>query len=99
LTKEIGIYNGEMTVSLISGVGKTGSSHKRMKLEHSLTPYTKINSEWIKDLNERPEAIKLLGENIGRTLFDINSSEMFFDLPSGVTEIKASNSYSSIPEK
>jgi len=99
LTKEIGIYNGEMTVSLISGVGKTGSSHKRMKLEHSLTLYTKINSEWIKDLNERPEAIKLLGENIGRTLFDINSSEMFFNLPSGVTEIKASNSYSSIPEK
>ena len=99
MTKEIGIYNGEMTVSLISGVGKTGSSHNRMELEHSRTPYTKINSEWIKDLNERPEAIKLLGENIGRTLFDINSSEIFFDLPSGVTEIKASNSYSSIPEK
>ena len=59
-----------------------------MKLEHSLTLYTKINSKWIKDLNVRPDTKKLLEENIGKTLIDINYSKIFFDPLPRVMEIK-----------
>ena len=59
-----------------------------MKLEHSLTPYTKINSKWITDLNVRPDTIKLLKENIGRTVYDINHSKILFDPPPREMEIK-----------
>ena len=59
-----------------------------MKLEHFLTPYTKINSKWIRDLNVRPDTLKVLEKNIGRTVFDINNSRIFFDTPPRVMEIK-----------
>ena len=61
---------------------------KRMKLQHFLTSYTKINSRWIKDLNVRPETIKLLEENTGRTLYDINHSKILYDKPPRIKEIK-----------
>ena len=59
-----------------------------MKLEHFLTPYMKINSKWIKDLNVKPETIKLL-KNIGKTLSDINHSRTLYDPPPRILEIKA----------
>ena len=65
------------------------ATRKRIKLEHFLTPYTKIKSKWIKDLNLRPETIKLLEENIGKTLSDVNHSRILYDPPPRVKEIKA----------
>ena len=61
---------------------------KGIKLEHFLTPHTKINSKWIKDLSIRPETVTFLKENIGRTVFDINHSKIFFDPAPRVMKIK-----------
>ena len=60
----------------------------RMKLEHFVTPYTKVNSKWIKDLNIMPDTTKLLVENIGRTLYDVNHSKILFDPPPREMKIK-----------
>ena len=87
-TKEARIYNGQIHPLHKWCWENWTAPCKRMKLEHFLTPYTKINSKWIKDLNVRPETIKLLEKNIGRTLDDINQSKILYDPPPRVTEIK-----------
>ena len=91
LTKEARIYNGQKTISFNKWCWENWSTTcKRMKPDHFLTPYTKINSKWIKDLNIRPETIKLLEENIGRTLDGINQSKILYDLPPRLTEVAKS---------
>ena len=89
LTKEARIYNGEKTISNKWCWENWSATCKRMKLEHFLTPYTKRSSKWMKDLNVRPETVKVLEENVGRTLSDINHSKILYDSPHRVMGIKA----------
>ena len=88
LTKKARIYNGEKSLFNKWCWENWTAPCKRMKLEHFLTLCTKINSKWIKDLNVRPQSIKFLEENKGRTLDDINQSKILYDPPPRVIEIK-----------
>ena len=76
MTKEATVYNGEKTVTSMRTAVKNGQLHGKLKLEHFLTSYTKINSKWFKGINIRLEIIKLTEENIVRTLFNISPEDL-----------------------
>ena len=82
------IYSGAKTASSVNGAGKIEPLHVKELNQNFLTPYTKINSKWIKDLNLGPDTIKFLEENIARTLNDINQSKILYDPFPRVTEVK-----------
>ena len=86
MTKEARIYNGEKTISSASGGEK--ATCKSMKLEHTLTLYTKINSKWLKDLSIRHDTMKLLDENMSRTFSDRNCTNVFLGQSPKAKEIK-----------
>ena len=89
LTKEARIYNGEKTISLTSGAGKTGQPLVKKDETRTLSNTIHKNKlKWIKDLNVRPETIKLL-QNLGKTLSNINHSRILYDPPPRILEIKA----------
>ena len=89
-TKEARICNIEKTISLTNGAGKTGQLHvKKNETRTLFNTIHKTNSKWIKDLNVRPETIKLLEENIGKTLSDIKHSRILYDPPPRVMEARS----------
>ena len=81
------------TVSLANGAGRTGQQLARVKQDHFLTPYTKINSKWFEDLNVRQETIKILEEKTGNNPFDLGSSNFLLDTSLKAREIKAKMNY------
>ena len=94
MTKEARLHNVGKTVFSTNGAGKTVQPHvKEMKLDRSLTPYTKIISKWVKDLNVRLDTIKFLEESISRTLSDINHSNIFFNPSPRIMEITKINKW------
>ena len=94
LTKQERLSTGKRTVSSINGAEENWTATcRRMKLDHSLTPYTKINSKWMKDLNVRQESIKILEENTGNILFELGHSNFLQDTSMKARETKAKINY------